>query len=190
MTRENPSNRIVALAFTILGLALAALPIAAPVAASPDVVIDGCNVLAAGEIGIRELAGDVDVVVPVPVYLSTNSIVDAIQFEIEFPSDLLAFHSALPGELTGAPWAFGGAVPGGGNRVRVIAHTLEEETIPADTTGTVAIVRFRVLAPGVDLFGLPAEHFAGDMVSYAACDSTNTSPVDPSPWGVIKSRYR
>ncbi len=173
-----------------LGVAILAVALlGAPPSAAQDLVIDGCNILDPGEIGMRELIGDIDEIIPVHVHLSTNSIVNTIQFELEFPTSLLAFETVQPGELTGASWLFDGTDHG--NRVRILGITdTEEDNIADGTEGTVATVRFRVLASGTGLFSLPADAFGGDLFTYAECDPANASPVESSPWGVIKSRYR
>jgi hypothetical protein len=155
-------------------------------AGAADLVIDGCNERLAGEIGIRELAGDVGETVSVNVTMHTTGPVDAMVLEIEVPPGVVDYVGTAPGELTQG-FTFGGNWFAAASKVRIVASN--PNPIPAGTVGRIAEITFLVTAPGSgDAFVLG--NFLDDAAAYVSCfDVHGPTPVEAASWGRVKARY-
>jgi hypothetical protein len=173
-------------AWIVLGLpAQAAL--AAPSTSALDVVIEGCNEGAAGEIGIRELLGSVGDTVGVAVTIHTVNEIDAFSLDIAIPPGLLRFDRAEPGPLTSHFSGFGGMYLPAQGQVRLSGFGVAP--IPSGATGRIGIVWFEVLAPGSGAFS--TGDYLDDVAGYTPCEQLHgTSPVRSRDFGRVKAAYR
>jgi hypothetical protein len=172
-----------------LGTGLSALVLlAANPAPSADVVIEGCNEGALGEIGIRELVGAVGDTVGVAVTVHASNEIDSFSLDIDFPSDLVRFLDAEPGELTSHFLFFGGSYVTQQDQVRLGGADVDSP-IPLGSFGRLGIVRFEVIAPGAGAFA--TLDYLDDLAPYSSCEQAHgTTPVRVATWGHVKIRYR
>ncbi|MCA9753603.1 MAG: hypothetical protein KC591_15520, partial [Gemmatimonadetes bacterium] len=180
MTSGRHARRVALLAGTL------AAALAPTFAAAADLTLQGCNELLAGEVGIRELIGNVDDVITVPVTVHTLGPIDAFRLEVEVPPGLVEYVSTSPGNLTQS-FTFGGNWFDAQSKVRIVGSNVNP--IPGGSVGRLAEITFRVLASGDDVFTLSG--FLDDLTTYQSCYAAHgPSPVDVLGWGRIKSTYR
>lgn len=176
MTRRPPAS------MWILGAVLAATP--APAA---DLIIEGCNELQAGEVGVREAVANVGDTVEVPITVNATDGISAFQLELDVPPGVLAYVRTDPGDLTASFLLFDGRSFTGPDRVRIVG--VDATGIPAGSVGRLAVVVFQVIAPGVGSFG--TSRLLDDLEGYVSCEDvhdTNNIPI--KEWGQIKALYR
>ena len=164
----------------------AALVLRPAPAAGVDTSVLGCNERNAGEVGIRELLGDVGDTVSVAVTVHTTAPLDAFALDVAFPETLLSFVRVDPGNLTGA-WTLSGAYVSTLHAVRIGGFSAA--AIPSGTTGRLAVIQFRVAAAGADSFA--TGNYLDDLAGYAPCEAANGSTaVSATAWGRVKTLYR
>jgi hypothetical protein len=174
-------------AVAVLAVAVPLLSLAATVPSlAADASVLGCNERLAGEVGIRELAGDVGDTVGVAVTVRTTGSVDAFALDVFFPEHLLSFDGVDPGSLT-AGWTLSGAHLPALHVVRLGGFSASP--IPSGAVGRLAVLRFRVDAAGVDSFATGS--YLDDLAGYVACESAHApTAVQTTAWGRVKSLYR
>ncbi|MGQ0722477.1 MAG: cohesin domain-containing protein [Candidatus Eiseniibacteriota bacterium] len=166
------------------GLA-ALLALTAP-ALGADASVLGCNERLAGEVGIRELLGDVGDTVGVAVTVHTTGPVDAFALDVSFPESVLSFDGVATGNLT-AGWTLSAAHLPALHVVRVGGFSASP--IPSGAIGRLAVLRFRVDAAGVDSFATGS--YLDDLAGYTACESVHApTAVAAATWGRVKGLYR
>jgi len=170
----------------LAAIAAAAL-LGAGAAGAADLVIDGCNEMLAGEIGIRELTGDVGDTVSVNVTMHTTGPVDAMFLEVEVPPGVVDYVGTAPGELTQS-FTFGGHWFAGASMVRIVA--IDPTPIPAGTAGRIAEITFVVTAADSgSAFALGS--FLDDVAGYVSCfDIHGPTAVEAMSWGRLRAGYR
>ena len=181
------------LAAVLAAGAAAALLVAAPAlpdasaAGAADLVIDGCNEMLAGEIGIHELTGDVGNTVSVNVTMHTTGPVDAMVLEIAVPPGVVDYVGTTAGELTQG-FTFGGHWFAGVSMVRIVASN--PTPIPAGTAGRIAEITFVVTA--ADSGGAFALGNFGDSIAgYVSCfDIHGPTPLEATSWARVRAEYR
>jgi len=152
-----------------------------------DLVIDGCNEMLAGEIGIHELTGDVGNTVSVNVTMHTTGPVDAMVLEIAVPPGVVDYVGTTPGELTQS-FTFGGHWFAAESMVRIVASN--PAPIPAGIAGRIAEITFVVTA--ADSGGAFALGSFGDSIAgYVSCfDIHGPTAVEATSWARIRAQYR
>jgi hypothetical protein len=171
----------------LLLLAALGLVTAAPVRAA-DVTILGCNERLAGEIGVREVLADVGDTVEVAVTVNTVGNVAVFGLDIAFPTNLLSFVRADPGELTSGWTLLRGDLAPSQSVVKIGGYK-DGTPIPAGTTGRLAVMVFEVIAAGSGSFSTVA--LVDDLSGYTPCESVHTpTKVHRRTWGAVKELYR
>jgi hypothetical protein len=171
---------------TRAAVGLAALFACTSPARGTDASVLGCNERLAGEVGIRELLGDVGDTVGVAVTVRTTAPVDAFGLDVAFPENLLSFDGVVPGNLT-AGWTLSAAHLPALHVVRLGGFSASP--IPSGAVGRLAVLRFRVDAAGVDSFATGS--YLDDLAGYVACESLHAPTAVPATtWGRVKSLYR
>jgi hypothetical protein len=166
---------------------LGAVLIAAPAPAA-DLVVEGCNELLPGEVGVREVVANVGDTVEVAITVNATDPIDAFQLELDVPPGLLAYVRTDPGDLTASFLLLEGRSLTAPDRVRIVG-TDTAGGFPARSVGRVAVVVFQVIAPGTGSFGTSA--LQADLLGYVSCeDAHDTSNIPVTEWGRIKSLYR
>lgn len=170
-----------ALLLAALGLALGA-----PVRAA-DVTVLGCNWLLPGEIGIRELVGDVGDTVGVAVTVNTTGGIDAFGLDIAFPTNLLGYVRTDRGDLTTGWGTASGTLKPAQGVVRI--GGFNNTPIPSGVTGRLAVMFFVVEAAGSGAF-LTVSH-VDDLADYTPCEAVHTpTKIERRTWGAVKDLYR
>jgi len=165
---------------------LVALLLAAVPAFGTDASVLGCNERLAGEVGIRELLGDIGDTVGVAVTVHTTGAVDAFAMEVAFPENLLTFVRVDPGNLTAA-WTLSGVHDPVLHVVRLGGFS--PAPLAPGATGRLAVIHFRVDGAGADSFA--TGNYLDDLGGYTACESVHGSTaVSVAPWGRVKALYR
>jgi hypothetical protein len=155
---------------------------------SPDLIVAGCNVLTPGQVGIRELVGDIGDTVGVPVTVHTDSPLESFTLYVDFPTTLLRYAGVGVGNLTPS-WWIDGTYLEPRQQARVVGIT-PAAPVPDGAVGQLAILRFVVLGGGTGVFRVPESDYGDDLAGYTSCDSSWTSPLEPAGWGRIKSAFR
>jgi hypothetical protein len=167
-------------------LAVLGLALGAPARAA-DVTVLGCNEMLPGEIGVRELVGDVGDTVGVAVTVHTTGDVDAFGLDIAFPTNLLSYVRTDLGELVAAwPIASGTLKPAQG-LVRI--GGLNGTPIPAGVSGRLAVMFFVVETAGAGSFATVG--LVDDLAGYTPCESVHTpTKIERKTWGAVKDLYK
>lgn len=167
----------------ILCMLLAAAP-----AHASDLVIEGCNELLAGEIGVREAIANVGEFVEVAVTVNATDPIDAFQLELDVPPGVLSYVRTDRGDLTTSFDLLDGHWFAPTSRVRIVGVD-PVAGLPAGSVGRLAVVVFQVIASGAGAFGTSG--LGDDLDSYVSCeDIHDTSNIPPAEWGRIKALYR
>jgi hypothetical protein len=168
------------------GLVLAAIAGFPGRSCAQATVVEGCNELLSGEIGVRELHGAVGDSVDVAVTVHTLGSIDAFGLNLSFPSELLSFVVLSPGDLTAGFTNLSAQESGG---VVTLGGFTLGESIPSGAAGRLASLRFVVIAPGTGSFATSS--YVDDVQAYHSCESVHgTSPVSAASWGAIKARFQ
>ena len=175
-------NRRPSVSLWILGALLAASP--APAA---DLVIEGCNELQAGEVGVRAAVANVGDTVEVAITVNATRSIQSFQLELDVPPGLLAYVRTDAGDLTASFLLLDGRSSSSPDRIRIVG--VDETGIPAGSVGGLAVVVFQVIAPGTGAFGTSG--LQDDLQGYYSCeDLHDTIRIPAAEWGQIKALYR
>ncbi len=168
-------------------LLVACLAVAASPAPAADLVVEGCNVMEPGEVGVREALGNVGEFVQVPITVNTTSAIEAFTVDLVIPTDLLVFVDALPGDLTAGFSILDGDFNEETGKVRIGGFGLTP--IPAGVAGRLAVVVFEVVAAGTGAFA--TDRLADGLSGYVSCEDVHgTTRITPTEWGKVKALYR
>lgn len=156
-------------------------------ARAADLTVMGCNERNAGEIGVRELVGDIGDTVGVAVTVNTVTDVDAFGVDLTFPTNLLTHVRTDPGNLV-ATWAtFSGTFVPARGVVRI--GGFDVTPIPAGTVGRLAVVHFEIMTAGADSFS--TGNAIDDLLGYVSCESVHVpTAARADSWGRVKALYR
>lgn len=139
-----------------------------------------------GEIGFGYDAGGYGETLTVPIYLHSIGEIDVFGLEIKYPSDIVSFDCALPGNLTDNFTYFGYNELSTGI-VRIGAYS---GIIPADTTGSIAILRFSANSVGCKTVCITELFDDLDTDNgYFSC-GIETTQIEKNTWSMIKGYYR
>jgi hypothetical protein len=180
-----PHTRLRIRSAALLFLALLATPTPG---AAQDILVEGCNELLAGEIGVASLAGSVGQQLSLPVTVNADSEIHAFVLQVDLPPGLLSYVRTDRGTLTTGFQQLGGNFFAGPDRVRIVG--LDSGVgIPPGAAGTLAVLVFQVVAPGTGAFGTSA--LQDDLAAYSSCEDLHgTSAVSVGTWGRTKAAYR
>jgi len=153
-----------------------------------DLVVQGCNQLQPGEVGVREAIGDIGDTVSVAVTVNASHAIGAFVLDVDLPAPgLLTYVRTDRGNLT-ASWAvLGGHYFSASNQVRI--GGFDATGIAAGSAGRLAYMVFVVAAAGTGAFG--TSDLLDDLSTYVSCEDVHgTSHLTSTEWGSIKSLYR
>jgi hypothetical protein len=132
-----------------------------------DVFVCGCVPANAGEIGAKVVAGDLFESVTVPVIARTYETIRSFGFDLQFPSQLLRYDSTSVGKATEHFDFFSAHIQSASNILRVGGAENGLDTIASQTTATMAVVHFTVIASGCDAFLITSVF--DDLSGYTGC---------------------
>ncbi len=170
----------------VIGLAPVAIAGFPKTARGQVTIVEGCNELLSGEIGVRELQGAVGDSVDVAVTVHTLGSIDAFGLNLSFPPELLSYVNLSPGDLTAGFTNLSAQESGG---VVTLGGFTLGAPIPTGAAGRIAYLRFVVIGTGSGSFATSS--YVDDLQAYHSCESAHgTSPVAAESWGTIKARFQ
>jgi hypothetical protein len=145
-------------------------------------------------VGFGEALGNVDATVSVPITIHTITSLNTFAVDLDFPSDLIRYDSTAVGNLAIAFDNFSANLHPNGHLLRVAGWETGPDSIPAGTTGELAVHYFTIIDTGCDTMCIDALWDGIDeSEGYHACVFGAVSVADastPASWGRIKSWYR
>ncbi len=177
----HPPRLVAALLAAGICIAMTASP--APAA---DLIVEGCNEMLSGEVGVREAVGNVGDTIQVPITVNATSDIDAFSVDLMVPTGGLQYVDTQPGDLTeDYELVDGHPIAPGVVRVAGIG-TLP---IPSGAAGRIAVVRFLIVGPGAGAFS--TDRLLDDLAGYVSCEDVHgTTRITPVEWGKVKALYR